>query len=207
MDTSRPPSLCLASASPRRSALLTQIGVPHRIDAAHIDESLCRGETPGQYVERLATGKAAAIAADPGRSHGLPVLGADTAVILGERVFGKPASLDAALEMLLALGGRTHEVLSAVALCDARGMRARVSRTRVTLRPIDAAEIRAYWASGEPRDKAGGYAIQGLAAVFIEHIDGSYSGVMGLPLFETAALLAEAGVPHWQSAAGGRGVA
>ena len=86
-------------------------------------------------------------------------------------------------------------------------MRARVSRTRVTLRPIDAAEIRAYWASGEPRDKAGGYAIQGLAAIFIEHIDGSYSGVMGLPLFDTAALLAEAGELHWQSAVGGRGVA
>jgi septum formation protein len=202
MSTSRPPCLVLASASPRRSALLAQIGVPHRVDAAHIDESVRHGESPQQYVERLAAGKAASIAAQPQRSHGLPVLGADTSVILGERIFGKPASVDAALEMLVALGGRTHEVLSAIALCDARGLRTRVSRTRVTLRSISEREIRDYWARGEPRDKAGGYAIQGLAAIFIEHIDGSYSGVMGLPLYETAALLAEAGVPVWQATAG-----
>jgi septum formation protein len=198
METSRTPSLVLASASPRRSALLSQIGVPHRVDAAHIDESVRRGESPQQYVERLAAGKAASIAAQPARSHGLPVLGADTSVILGERIFGKPDSLAVALEMLAALGGRTHEVLSAIALSDARGVRTRVSRTRVTLRAISEREIRDYWASGEPRDKAGGYAIQGLAAIFIERIEGSYSGVMGLPLCETAALLAEAGVPVWQ---------
>lgn len=198
METSRTPSLVLASASPRRSALLSQIGVPHRVDAAHIDESVRRGESPQQYVERLAAGKAASIAAQPARSHGLPVLGADTSVILGERIFGKPDSLAVALEMLTALGGRTHEVLSAIALSDARGVRTRVSRTRVTLRAISEREIRDYWASGEPRDKAGGYAIQGLAAIFIERIEGSYSGVMGLPLCETAALLAEAGVPVWQ---------
>jgi septum formation protein len=201
MTTALAPCLVLASASPRRSALLAQIGVPHRVDAAHIDESVRSGESPQQYVERLAAGKAAAIAAQSQRSQGLPVLGADTSVILGERIFGKPASVDAALEMLGALGGRTHEVLSAIALCDARGLHTRVSRTRVTLRPISEREIRAYWASGEPRDKAGGYAIQGRAAIFVEHIDGSYSGVMGLPLFETAALLAESGVPVWQPAA------
>jgi septum formation protein len=201
MNPSPAPRLCLASASPRRSALLAQIGVPHRVVAAQIDESVHTGESPQAYVERLAAGKAAAIAAEPRSSHGLPVLGADTSVILGERIFGKPQSPDDAIEMLLALGGRTHEVLSAVALCDARGLHTRVSRTHVTMRPLAEREIRDYWASGEPRDKAGGYAIQGLAAVFIEHIDGSYSGVMGLPLFETAALLAEAGVPLWQPGA------
>lgn len=200
MSTLRPPRLCLASASPRRSELLTQIGVPHRIVAAQIDEGVRPGEAPQQYVARLAAGKSAVIAADASRSQGLPVLGADTAVILGERILGKPESLEAALEMLTALGGRTHEVLSAIALRDARGLRTRVSRTRVTMRSISEREIRDYWASGEPRDKAGGYAIQGLAAVFIEHIDGSYSGVMGLPLFETAELLTEAGVPVWHAA-------
>lgn len=201
MTAAPAPRLCLASASPRRSALLAQIGVPHRVVAAQLDESVLAGETPLRYVERLAAAKARAIAAEPARSGGLPVLGADTSVILGERIFGKPESDAEAREMLGALAGRTHEVLSAVALCDAGGVRCRVSRTRVTLRAVDAREISAYWASGEPRDKAGGYAIQGLAAVFIERIEGSYSGVMGLPLFETAALLAEAGVPVWQLAA------
>jgi septum formation protein len=207
MATPSAPRLCLASASPRRSELLTQIGVPHCVVAAQIDESVRAGEAPQQYVERVAAGKAASIAAQPELSYGLPVLGADTSVILGERIFGKPASVDAALEMLGALGGRTHEVLSAIALCDARGMRTRVSRTRVTMRPVSEGEIREYWASGEPRDKAGGYAIQGLAAIFIEHIDGSYSGVMGLPLYETAALLAGAGVPVWQPAVSAAGAA
>jgi septum formation protein len=205
MTTTPAPRLCLASASPRRSALLAQIGVAHRIVAAQLDEAVLAGETPRQYVERLAAAKARAIAADAARSGGLPVLGADTSVVLGERILGKPESAAAAREMLAALAGRTHEVLSAVALCDGAGLRSRFSCTRVTLRAISAREIDAYWASGEPRDKAGGYAIQGLAAVFIEHIEGSYSGVMGLPLFETAALLAEAGVPVWQPVAAASG--
>jgi septum formation protein len=205
MTATYAPRLCLASASPRRSALLTQIGVPHRIFAAQIDEAVLAGETPRQYVARVAAAKARAIAADAAGSGGLPVLGADTAVILGERILGKPESAPEAREMLAALAGRTHEVLSAVALCDGPSLRSRISYTRVTLRALSAREIDDYWASGEPRDKAGGYAIQGLAAVFIERIEGSYSGVMGLPLFETAALLAEAGVPVWQPLAAASG--
>jgi septum formation protein len=122
------------------------------------------------------------------------VLGADTAVVLGERVFGKPRDRDDAVEMLLALSGRTHEVLTAVALAGT-GERVVVSRSSVSFRSLDAAEAAAYWTTGEPADKAGAYAIQGLGATFVAHIDGSYSGIMGLPLFETLALLREAGIP------------
>lgn len=193
--------LCLASASPRRRELLWQIGVAHCAESAELDEAILAGETAESYVERLAKAKAACIAADPARSAGLPVLGADTTVVLDGVMLGKPCDADEALAMLARLSAREHRVLSGVALLAAgRPVAACVAQTRVRFRAIAPAEARAYWATGEPRDKAGGYAIQGFGAAFVERIEGSYSAVMGLPLFETAALLAKAGVPLWRSA-------
>jgi septum formation protein len=188
-----PPVLLLASASPRRRELLWQIGVPHVIAAAAIDEQRHGGETPADCVRRLALAKARRF-----WQGELPVLGADTAVVVDGEMLGKPGTRDAALAMLARLSGRAHEVLTAVALVGARGSELRLSRSEVRFRELDPAECERYWRSNEGRDKAGGYAIQGLAAVFISELRGSYSGVMGLPLFETAALLDAAGVPRWQ---------
>lgn len=188
--------LHLASASPRRRELLLQIGVPHRRVDAPIDESVLPGESPVAYVERLARAKAAAGLAVLG---GLGcVLGADTAVVLDGRILGKPQDRADGLAMLAALSGRAHEVLTAVAVADASRCRAQVVSSRVHFRPITPVEQQAYWESGEPLDKAGGYAIQGLAAIFVERLEGSYSAVVGLPLAETAALLAEFGIACWQ---------
>jgi septum formation protein len=187
-----PPVLCLASASPRRTELLRQLGVPHEVRPASIDESLRAGEPAEAYVRRMAVTKAGSV-----RSH-LPVLGADTSVIVDEDVLGKPGDLEAARAMLARLSGREHIVLSAVALAHAGAVALRLSRTTVRFRVLGSAEIDAYWATGEPGDKAGSYAIQGFGSVFVESLSGSHSGVVGLPLFETAQLLAEAGVPVWQ---------
>jgi septum formation protein len=193
----------LASASPRRRELLTQIGVQFRTIGVSVDETVRPGEIAGDYVGRLAAAKAEAgwqaalrEAREPGGALA-PALGADTTVVLDGSLLGKPADAQDAARMLGSLAGRAHEVLTAVALCDAAGTRLRTSRSEVRLRAIDADECRAYAATGEPLDKAGGYAIQGFGAVFVEHIGGSYSGVMGLPVFETAALLREAGVSCW----------
>jgi septum formation protein len=191
----------LASASPRRRELLRQIGVAFRVLTVAVDESVRLGETPPDYVARLAAAKADAVAADAGLAHaGLAhavVLAADTAVVLDGEIFGKPNDGRAAEAMLLKLSGRTHEVLTAVALRTAGGgIESRISRSAVEFRAISRAEARAYWDSGEPRDKAGGYAVQGLGAMFVAHLSGSFSGVMGLPLYETAALLDGAGVPY-----------
>jgi septum formation protein len=188
-----PPVLCLASASPRRRALLEQIGVAHIARGANIDESAHPGETPRDYVTRVAATKARALR---DADAALPVLGADTIVVVDGVMFGKPAGRAQGLAMLASLSGRVHEVLSAVALTDARGLAIAVSVSAVRFRTLTDAECRVYWESGEPHDKAGAYAIQGLAAAFIESLDGSYSGVMGLPLFETARLLRAAGVPY-----------
>jgi septum formation protein len=193
---SAPPVLCLASASPRRRALLAQIGVPHTVVSADIDEAVMAGETPAAYVVRLAQAKAGAVLAHCG---GLPVLAADTTVVVGETICGKPKDQADAAAMLGRLAGRSHRVLTAVALIAPQGSNSRLSVSEVRLRALSAAEIRAYWESGEPRDKAGGYAVQGLGAAFIEHLSGSYSGVMGLPLFETAQLLSAAGLRYWQA--------
>jgi septum formation protein len=208
----------LASGSPRRRELLAQIGVAFKVLAAAVDETVLRGETPEAYVARLARAKAAAglaVAATggvgPAGAGGLtggrpfsvgngaaaPVLAADTAVILDGAILLKPVDRANAERMLLALSGRTHEVLTAVALASADGVEARLSRSEVTFRGISGAEVQAYWDTGEPHDKAGGYAVQGRAAVFIKCLRGSYSGVMGLPLCETAELLELAGVPRW----------
>jgi len=192
------PVLCLASASPRRQELLTQIGVPHRVRAAHIDESVLPGELPRDYVIRMARGKALAVR---GAGEALPVLAADTTVVLDEAVFGKPTGRRECIAMLTSLSGRTHDVLTAVALAAGSDVAVSVSASAVRFRELTDEECAAYWDTGEPRDKAGGYAIQGRGAVFIEWLSGSYSGVMGLPLFETAQLLLSAGVPCWQAAA------
>jgi septum formation protein len=192
------PLLVLASASPRRSALLAQIGVRHRIMASGLDESRQAQESIEQCVERLAQQKALQVSAQL-RDAEVPVLGADTAVVLDGAMLGKPRDRAHALEMLARLSGREHAVLSAVALARHGRVSCRLSRSVVRLRALSPAECAAYWASGEPRDKAGAYAIQGLGAVFVASLSGSYSGVMGLPLLETAALLAAAAVPVWQA--------
>lgn len=189
--------LILASASPRRSGLLRQIGVPHEIRAPDIDESRQRGEMPAAYVRRLAREKAEA-GLRAANGAGRPVLAADTAVVLGNRIFGKPVDEADAVAMLMALSERTHDVLTAVALIAGGRLSEAASTSRVSFRALGEAECRRYWATGEPADKAGAYAIQGLGAVFVTQVEGSYSGVMGLPLCETAALLAGAGLRCWQ---------
>lgn len=191
-----PPLLHLASASPRRRALLAQIGLAHEVIVVPVDETYRAGERPEAYVERLALAKARAVWLLPGRAP-LPVLAADTTVVLEGEILGKPADCAAGLAMLARLAGREHRVLTAVALIAAAGEAVRTSASTVRLRPIEPAEAAAYWASGEPCDKAGGYAIQGLGAVLVERLEGSYSGVMGLPLYETAELLRAAGLPYW----------
>jgi nucleoside triphosphate pyrophosphatase len=188
----------LASSSPRRRELLQQIGVSFRVIGADLDETALQGESPLAYVSRLAQAKAQAGWERSRDSGGAPVLAADTAVVLDGRILGKPADMNDAIAMLLELSGRTHEVLTAVALRSSAGIESKVSRSAVTFRSIEPSEARAYWETGEPCDKAGAYAIQGYAAIFIVDLQGSYSGVMGLPLFETAALLETAGVTCWQ---------
>lgn len=178
----------LASASPRRRELLAQLGVEFESIVTDIDESLCPGETADAYVRRMASDKAT-VALERLPARRAPVLGADTTVIADQEILGKPKDRQAAIAMLRALSGRAHDVLTAVALNDGERKIIAVSHTVVTFRSLSDAEIDGYWATGEPCDKAGGYAIQGLGAVFIEAIHGSYSGVMGLPLFETARLL------------------
>ena len=194
------PLLCLASASPRRRELLAQLGVPHVLSVPDIDEAVLAGESAADYVVRMARAKARI--AHP-HGAGLPVLAADTTVLIDERICGKPVDAEEGIAMLLALSGRSHEVLTAVALAAAGEVHHRLSRSEVRFRHVSLAEAIAYWNTGEPRDKAGGYAVQGHGAVFVEYLSGSYSGVMGLPLFETAELLAGAGVSYWLDNANG----
>ena len=167
------------------------------ITAADIDETPLSGEAPGDYVQRLARSKAGHIFGS--HRDEMPVLGADTTVAIDGLALGKPADDREHRVMFERLSAREHAVYSAVALATSAGVAVRLSVTRVVFRAVTESERATYWASGEPRDKAGGYAIQGLGAIFIESIAGSYSGVMGLPLAETAALLVAAGVPIWQA--------
>ncbi len=192
-------AIVLASASARRSQLLHQIGVRHRVAAPDIDERTLAGEQPADYVLRLAASKARAAVLAAGGQPDVPVLAADTTVVLGTRMFGKPVDEAGCVEMLRALAGRTHEVMTAVALWQPGRLQQARSTSLVTFRAIADDECRRYWASGEPAGKAGAYAIQGLGAIFVERLEGSFSGVMGLPLFETALLLDAAGVRRWQS--------
>lgn len=198
-----PASFYLASASPRRRELLAQAGyaptllqlAPERV----VDETPLPGEPPLVYVKRLARDKAlAGLAERIASGHApAPVLGADTTVALGAEIFGKPADASEAVAMLLRLSGREHQVLTAVALAVDDRVDLRISVSQVRFARISEAEIRAYVETGEPMDKAGAYGIQGRAACFVERLQGSYSGVMGLPLFETADLLAQAGIRNW----------
>jgi septum formation protein len=191
-------SILLASASERRSRLLAQIGVRHRIQATEIDETPRASEPPAAYVTRLAAAKARAAVDAPGDRPGCPVLAADTTVVLDGLIFGKPADEAECIAMLSTLAGRRHEVLTAVALWHDGRLAESLATSHVTFRAIDAAECRRYWATGEPAGKAGAYAIQGLGAVFVRSLEGSFSNVMGLPLFETSELLDAAGVRRWQ---------
>jgi septum formation protein len=185
--------LLLASASPRRSALLRQIFMPHQVRIANIDESRLPAEAPGDYVVRLACAKAQRIWNRLETDELQPVLGADTTVALGDEIFGKPHDRQEGIAMLQRLSGQTHQVYTAVALCHAGKTDWRLSKSDVSFAELSIADCEAYWNSGEPQDKAGGYAVQGLAAAFITEIKGSYSGVMGLPLAETTELLKQIG--------------
>ena len=186
----------LASQSPRRRELLQQIGVRFRVLVPDVNEAPLSREAPATYVARIARIKAevAWMRICERRMKPYPVLAADTAVILGRRILGKPATDAAAAEMLQALSGRTHQVLTAIAMAQDHRVLLATSVSKVKFRRLSDLEITRYVASGEPHDKAGGYGIQGLAATFIARIEGSYSGVMGLPLFETARLLKTFGV-------------
>ncbi|MCZ6888495.1 MAG: Maf family protein [Gammaproteobacteria bacterium] len=189
--------MILASASPRRAALLEQIGVHFEVQPVHVDESSLDGECPRDYVTRLARLKASAI---PEAS--VPVLGADTAVVLDEKIFGKPSDEHDAVAMLMALSGRQHQVLTGIAVCggssDARRCEALCVGATVGFVDISESDARRYWKTGEPADKAGGYGIQGIGGIFAERISGSYSAIVGLPLFETEQLLRSFNVDTWQ---------
>ncbi|MDX1433868.1 MAG: Maf family protein [Gammaproteobacteria bacterium] len=189
--------IVLASNSPRRRELLAQLGVGFEVLDPEVDETPRDGESPESLVARLAVDKAQAGRAmsDAGGGSGdAAVIGADTVVVIDAQALGKPRDAAHACAMLERLSGRCHTVLSAVALAHAGATEVRVSESRVCFRELSSDECRAYAMSGEPLDKAGGYAIQGRAAAFVRSLEGSYSGVVGLPLFETAELLREAGL-------------
>lgn len=194
------PSLILASSSPRRREILESMGLVFTVETADVDESLRADERAADMVVRLAATKVAAIAAQPGQI----IIGADTAVVLNENIFGKPNGTDDALRMLLELSGRTHQVMTGVAVATTAGIQSALCVTDVRFREISPDEAQRYWQSGEPRGKAGAYAIQGRGGAFVEAIMGSYTSVVGLPVFEAARLLREAGLdtlPALQSGA------
>ncbi|MEE2767430.1 MAG: nucleoside triphosphate pyrophosphatase [Pseudomonadota bacterium] len=183
--------IVLASASARRRELLGQMGVSFMVRPADIDEQMLENESPEQYVRRLAAEKSAARFSE--QKAGLPVLGADTIVVLDNDVLGKPAGRTSALAMLERLSGRQHRVMTAVSVRGRDHWQA-LSETRVWFRKLHYSEVAEYWATGEPCDKAGAYAIQGVGGLFVQRIEGSYSGVVGLPIYETAVLLKKAGI-------------
>ena len=186
-----PVQIILASASPRRKELLDQIKVIYNAYPVDLDETPLPDETPLAYVQRLAAEKSAACVAQ--LKTETPVLAADTAVVLGRVIMGKPKDQADALAMLTQLSGNTHQVYSAISLRGREHSQAH-SITEVTFRRLTQREILDYWHSGEPVDKAGSYAIQGMGGLFVKSIKGSFSGVVGLPLFETAELLSKQGI-------------
>lgn len=188
--------IVLASASPRRRELLEQIGLSFSVAPVDIDEAPLPDERPDHYVERLARQKAEAGLALASDSNSL-VIGSDTTVVCDDCIMGKPADEAEAMEMLRRLSGRAHKVMTAVALAGEYGCYARLVITEVRFRELSDPEIAAYWRTGEPADKAGGYGIQGRGAVFVDGLWGSYSAVVGLPLQETAELFEEAGQSVW----------
>ena len=193
------PGLLLGSGSPRRRALLAQVGVvPDAVASADIDETPRAGELPRAYAARMAREKGEALAAAPpaaARDGALLILTADTVVSAGRRILGKPADADEAARFLRLLSGRRHRVITAVALRRPDGTSARIVETRVKVKRLSADEMAAYLRSGEWQGKAGGYAIQGIGAAFVPEIIGSYTNVVGLPLTETVNLLVGAGYP------------
>lgn len=191
-------SLILASASPRRLELLRQIGVICRLAPQDIDESPHAGESANALVSRLAREKAAAALQQFADEPGAIILASDTIVVVDDEVLGKPEDQEHARKMLAQLSGRSHRVLTAVTVAGHARQASCVSSSSVTFRAISEAEISRYWQTGEPCGKAGGYAIQGLGAIFVQDLQGSYSAVMGLPLYETAQLLAEFDISCWQ---------
>ena len=184
----------LASQSPRRRELLSQLGLDFIVLPADIDESVRAGETPADCVLRLAESKAEAVWNSPERIHSIPVLAADTLVVLGDKILGKPRSDAEACAMLESLSGCEHQVMTAVAICQGEHRRSLIQTSRVSFAKLTAEQIQAYVASGAPADKAGAYAIQGKAAIFVSELRGSYTGVVGLPLFETSRLLRHFGI-------------
>ena len=190
------PLVILASASPRRAELLTQIGVTFEQQPADVDETRLISESPNTYVQRLAQAKAHTALA---KCNDCVVIGSDTVVVLENTVLGKPVDEQDHARMFAQLSGRTHDVLTAVTVMNNTRMSHALSKSSVTFASVSAADTARYWRTGEPRDKAGGYAIQGMAAMFIDSLTGSYSGVMGLPVRETARLLAEFAVISWLS--------
>lgn len=189
-----PVDLLLASQSPRRQELLQQIGVRFAVIQVQVPEVPGAGESPADYVARLALAKASAGSA---LRVDLPVLGADTVVVYRGAILEKPRDRQHALAMLSNLADDTHQVLTGIAVCHGGKQQVRVVTSEVRFRAITPAEAERYWQTGEPRDKAGGYGIQGMGAVFVAHLAGSYSNVVGLPLTETQTLLADFQVPVW----------
>jgi septum formation protein len=193
---SRAIQLYLASTSPRRRELLQQLGLVFDTLSVDVNEKMKENEHARDFVSRMALEKARAGWQCAQRMQSIPVLGSDTVVVVDEDIFGKPRDRQHAVDMLTRLSDRCHQVITAVALVHGQEEDVRVSNSQVCFRPLSMDEINAYWKTGEPQDKAGAYAIQGIAAQFICHLQGSYSAVMGLPLFETAELLSEFAVQY-----------
>lgn len=184
------PAVYLASGSPRRQELLRQIGVDFIVVEHEVMEEKLAEESPAEMVERLAIAKAKNVLQKISQQPPRPVLSADTIVVIDNEVLGKPKNKEDALRMLSLLSNRTHQVFTAVALIDPSQVAIRVSKSDVTFSTITTEQAKNYWETGEPQDKAGAYAIQGMASIFIKNINGSYSGIMGMPLYETYNLLA-----------------
>lgn len=197
-DSSLDNRLLLASASPRRAELLMQIGVPFSTAATAVEETLQPGEDPESYVARLAHAKACAGLALAGADTSLWSLGADTVVVAGGQVLEKPRDFTDFARMMRLLSGAEHRVLTAICLAGPNTTCSEVVATRVRFRELDRRLIEAYWNTGEPADKAGGYGIQGMGALLVTAIEGSYSNVVGLPLETLAPLLERAGIGYWQ---------
>jgi septum formation protein len=188
------PLLYLASASPRRQELLAQVSLPFALLPQKIDEAVHTNEAPQDYVLRMAREKAQAALQDPECTLAIPVLAADTTVVCHDSILGKPADMNEAVQMLTQLSGRRHQVMTAIAIATRQKIQLKLATTEVHFRTMSPAEMTAYWQTGECHDKAGAYAIQGKGAMFISRIEGSYSNVVGLPLFETMQLLASVGI-------------
>ena len=183
--------IILASASPRRAELLDQVGISYEIQSVDINEDPMLNESAVDLVQRLAIEKSQAI-----KNADKPVIGSDTLGLMGGQLLVKPTDVENSIKMLSAMSGNWHEILTAVAITYKDNTTVLLNRNRVLFRKISQDEMIRYWETGEPQDKAGSYAVQGIAAMFIERIEGSYSGIMGLPLFETMQLLNDLGISN-----------